>query len=87
MGYPLGWGDNAFGWGGLAALSDTPDEVVVALQEAFATVLASDELAAELEGNVGAMINYVSPEDFGAMWSDSETLLAPHVENILASSN
>jgi len=86
QGYPIGWGDNAFGWGGVVALAGTPDDVVARLQEAFATVLTSDALAEELGGMI-AMINYIPPEDFTVLWSESEMLLAPHVENVLRSGN
>ncbi|MDA8584823.1 tripartite tricarboxylate transporter substrate binding protein [Rhodobacteraceae bacterium] len=87
QGYPVGWGDNAFGWGGLAALSGTPDDVVEKLQAAFGAVLTGDALAEKLEGNVGAMIKYVSPEDSQKLWDESAVLLAPHVENVLKSGN
>ncbi len=87
MGYPVGWGGNAFGWGGLAALSGTPDDVVMRLQDAFGAVLTGDALASELEGNVGAMISYIPPGDFQEMWAESEILLAPHVQSILGSGN
>lgn len=87
QGYPVGWGNNAFGWGGLAALSGTPDDVVKKLQAAFGAVLTGDALVASLEGNVSAMIKYVSPEDSQRLWDDSAVLLAPHVENVLKSGN
>lgn len=87
QGYPVGWGDNAFGWGGLAALAGTPDDVVKKLQDAFGAVIQSDALAGQLEGNVAAMIKYVSPEDSQTLWSDSERLLAPHVDNVLKTGN
>lgn len=85
QGYPVGWGNNAFGWGGVAALSGTPDDVVEALQDAFEVVLTSDGLAEKLEGNVGAMIKYVAPEASADLWAESEILLAPHVKNVLGS--
>lgn len=87
QGYPIGWGDNAFGWGGLAALAGTPDDVVEKLQKAFGEVLTGDELGAKLQGNMAAMIKYVSPEDSKTLWSDSQMLLAPHVENVLKAAN
>ncbi|WP_341367265.1 tripartite tricarboxylate transporter substrate binding protein [Yoonia sp. BS5-3] len=87
QGYPVGWGDTAFGWGGVAALSGTPDDVVEKLQDAFRAVLAGDALAAQLEGNVAAMIKYVGPDASAQLWLDSETLLAQHVANVLRSTN
>lgn len=87
QGYPVGWGNNAFGWGGIAALSGTPDDVVAKLQEAFGTVLASDQLSEQLEGNMAAMIKYVSPADSQMQWDDAEKLLAPHVANVLQNGN
>jgi tripartite-type tricarboxylate transporter receptor subunit TctC len=87
QGYPIGWGNNAFGWGGLAALSGTPDDVVEKLQTAFGAVLTGDALSGNLQGNVGAMIKYVSPEDSQELWDQSAVLLAPHVENVLKSGN
>lgn len=86
LGYPIGWGDNAFGWGGVVALAGTPDDVVDKLQKAFGDVLTSDELGAEL-GKMSAMIKYISPEDSQTLWSESEKLLAPHVESVLKSGN
>lgn len=86
QGYPIGWGDNAFGWGGVVAPAGTPDEAVAKLQTAFNTVLTGDALAAELGGRI-AMIKFVSPEESTALWAESEKLLAPHVENVLKSGN
>lgn len=87
QGYPVGWGNNAFGWGGIAAPADTPDNVVEKLRQAFGTVLTGDKLGTLLEGNMSAMIKYVSPEDSETLWAESEKLLAPHVENVLKSKN
>ena len=87
QGYPVGWGDNAFGWGGIAAPADTPDDVVKKLQDAFGAVLTGDTLGTQLEGNMSAMIKYVSPEDSITLWAESEKLLAPHVENVLKNKN
>ncbi len=86
QGYPIGWGDNAFGWGGVVAPAGTPDDAVAKLQEAFGSVLTSDALAEALGGRI-AMIKYISPEDSVVLWADSEKLLAPHVESALKSSN
>jgi putative tricarboxylic transport membrane protein len=83
-GYPIGWGDNAFGWGGVVAPAGTPDDAVAKLQKAFGTVLTSDALAEELGGKI-AMIKYISPEDSAVLWAESEKLLAPHVEKVLKS--
>lgn len=85
-GYPIGWGDNAFGWGGVVALAGTPDDAVAKLRSAFGMVLTSDALAAELGGRI-AMIKYISPEDSAVLWSESEKLLAPHVEKVLKGGN
>lgn len=86
LGYPIGWGDNAFGWGGVVALAGTPDDVVEKLQKAFGEVLTDDKLGAEL-GKMAAMIKYISPEDSKKLWAESEILLAPHVEKVLKAGN
>ena len=86
QGFPIGWGTNAFGWGGIAAPAGTPDDVVEKLQTAFGNVLTGDQLGEKL-GKVSAMIKYVSPEDSTMLWSESAKLLAPHVENVLKSGN
>ena len=82
QGYPIGWGDNAFGWGGVVAPTGTPDDAVAKLQKAFSSVLTGDALAEELGGRI-AMIKYISPEDSTVLWAESEKLLAPHVEKVL----
>jgi len=81
-GYPIGWGDNAFGWGGVVAPAGTPDDAVAKLQEVFGAVLTGDALAEKLGGQI-AMIKYISPEDSTVLWAESEKLLAPHVEKVL----
>lgn len=81
-GYPIGWGDNAFGWGGVVAPAGTPDDAVAKLQKIFGSVLTSDALAKELGGRI-AMIKYISPKDSKVLWAESEKLLAPHVEKVL----
>ena len=83
QGYPLGWGNNAFGWGGVAALSGTPDNVVKKLQVTFGEVLKSDEFKKQLDKKLISMVKYVSPEASKELWADSEKLLAPHVEKVL----
>lgn len=87
QGYPVGWGNNAFGWGGLAVRAGTPDAVVDKLRAAVVEVLTGDELKGQLQGNMVAMIKYVSPEDSVKLWADSAELLAPHVEKVLKSGN
>ena len=84
QGFPIGWGDNAFGWGGIVAPAGTPDAAVAKLQKAFGAVLTSDALAKELGGRI-AMIKYISPEDSTVLWAESAKLLAPHVEKVLKS--
>ena len=81
-GYPIGWGDNAFGWGGVVAPTGTPDDAVAMLQKVFGDVLTGDALAEKLGGQI-AMIRYISPEDSTVLWAESEKLLAPHVEKVL----
>ncbi|MEQ9639716.1 MAG: tripartite tricarboxylate transporter substrate binding protein [Alphaproteobacteria bacterium] len=83
QGYPVGWGDNAFGWGGLAVRAGTPDDVVEKLRATITEVLAGDELKARLKENMIAMIKHVSPQDCEKLWADSITLLTPHVEKVL----
>lgn len=87
QGYPVGWGDNAFGWGGLAARAGTPDEVVAKLRDVVADVLTGDELRTRLKQNMTAMIKFVPAKDTEKLWSDSARLLAPHVEKVLKDKN
>lgn len=80
-GVTIGWGAAVLGWGGLVAPAGTPDEVVTLLQAAFSEVLQSEELKNEL-GNQAAILNFIEPEEFRALWVSSESLLAPSVEAI-----
>ncbi len=82
QGYPVGWGDNAFGWGGLAVPANTPKAAVNKLRAAFGEVLTGDELKGKLKGLI-KMVKYLSAEDDAKRWSESMVLLAPHVENVL----
>lgn len=82
QGVKIGWGDAAFGWGGLVVPKGTPDAVVARLREVIGPIVQGDELKKEL-GPLSPMVRYVSPEDSLKLWEDSMDLLRPHVDAIL----
>ena len=81
QGVPLGWGDAALGWGGLVLPKGTPAEIVARLQDVIGETVQSDEYKDAL-GPLANMIKYIPPSEFEELWSDSQTLLKPYVDEI-----
>jgi tripartite-type tricarboxylate transporter receptor subunit TctC len=81
VGINIGWGAAALGWGGLVAPSGAPDDVLAKLRQVSAEILQDEAFIAEL-GPLGKLIDYASPEDFEALWSETEQLLKPRVEEL-----
>ncbi|OJI92153.1 tripartite-type tricarboxylate transporter receptor subunit TctC [Planktotalea frisia] len=80
----IGWGAAALGWGGLVAPSGTPDDVLAKLRQVSADILQDEAFLKEL-GPLGKLIAYSSPSDFEALWSETEQLLKPRVEELKTS--
>lgn len=83
QGVSLGWGDVAFGWGGLVAPAGTPDDVVATLQTAFADALQSEAFLEKI-GGLRGLVKYSSAEDFEALWASSREALEPPIMAIKA---
>ncbi|MDB3936104.1 tripartite tricarboxylate transporter substrate binding protein [Granulosicoccus sp.] len=81
QGVELGWGDAALGWGGLVLPKDTPEEIVVHLQNVIGETIQSDRFKEAL-GPLANMIRYVPPGEFETLWTDSMELLKPYVNEI-----
>ena len=81
VGIQIGWGPAALGWGGLVAPAGTPDAVLAKLLQVSAEILQDEAFIEEL-GPLGKLIDYASPEVFEALWSETEQLLTPRVEEL-----
>lgn len=83
QGVGLGWGDVAFGWGGLVVPTGTPEDVVTILQEEFGKALQSDEFLSKI-GKLRGLVKYSTPDDFEALWASSREALKAPIEAIKA---
>ena len=66
------------------APAGTPDDVLAKLRQVSAQILQDEAFIEEL-GPLGKLIAYSSPSDFEALWSETEQLLKPRVEELKTS--
>lgn len=83
LGYPLGWGSAAYGWGGLVAPKGVPADRLKLLRDVFAKHI-QDPAFIERGMKIGGVIRYMAPEDFRQLWRTSEDALRPVVTELTA---